>query len=998
MVQFYYKKLLLLLCIGIGVEELSAVEFKDNIPSPQSASMIRYGNVETSLFTGGLDFSIPIYSIDDPDFDLSIALRYNSEGFKPLENSGNVGYGWFLQAGGCITREVRNYPDEMSRQLNVGKTALGMYVFAKNTNFNKDDIFAQNANAMTDCSPSLGYNVGMDCQVDVDYAPDIFHFSFDNYRGTFIINNNGDAQIVEGDYVEVDLSNIIDALPNQAQIQFPLPVEDSKITIKTIDGYTYIFGGDLSSVEFSYALQNGQTLMKQVAPSITSWRLSKVIAPNGRSLTYYYKPYRDSLNMLDKNLFAFNQYYDLFAESSGSNSADNHVKCCYTKECILDSISVSGKYPLQVFFYNSLANKKYVHPYYNQCKENYRLDSISIRSSNRTVRRASLSYEVISHILSNRTNGFYWHFLSKVFISGQGSYSLLYNHANSYPSIYVSNDGDLQNLVDQFGFWKSNSLQGLLREVRFPTGGVQRYTFEQHQYGKERCYRMCNNNQDVEQYDKIVARHEKGGARICQVETFDKGMLVEKKTYRYALPNSSLSSGIYYNTLFVYSINENVAPLCVSSINNYSFLQTHIGYSRVEEQVYDNSNTKIASTIYSYDIGSNDYSSSADPSIYVGASNSNSVLANILSGMLAYNGNICTKGKLLAIKHYRGDQLVKSILRRYNGFHSSIDELIPMGDVNLGCVDTIVIFSHRHDVPISRKLFVYPDVLVQEVINDYDEDGLPLMANHMYCHDKKFRIVKESVKDSKDDVYFTRYTYPDNLCRYKSSTLISTAMSMLVSKNRVQVPIERVSGYCRDGVEYITSGIVSLYKKGMYVEVYPKNSVASSPSRLGNINSTFIHVFDSLDFMLDPALEIGKMVYYPYLSSTLSLSLDAPITDYQALQYVDGTLIPDSRYELNTEYLFNGMGRPLSIKPAGKLAAAYSWDDVYPISKTIGNQTSSYSYIPHVGLSSFTDSRGVVTYYNYDEYGRLTETYQIIDGTKQVQNAYYYQIKSEEYE
>ena len=53
--------------------------YVDNLTSPQVSDMFRYGNVETSLFTGKLNFAIPIYSLNDPDFDLNIALRYNSE-------------------------------------------------------------------------------------------------------------------------------------------------------------------------------------------------------------------------------------------------------------------------------------------------------------------------------------------------------------------------------------------------------------------------------------------------------------------------------------------------------------------------------------------------------------------------------------------------------------------------------------------------------------------------------------------------------------------------------------------------------------------------------------------------------------------------------------------------------------------------------------------------------------------------------------------------------
>lgn len=91
--------------------------YLSNSTSAEVHDMIRYGEVETSLFTGTLNFSIPIYSLKDPDFNLDIILRYNSDGFKPMKHSGWVGYNWYLQTGGCITREVRNMPDEAMRHI-----------------------------------------------------------------------------------------------------------------------------------------------------------------------------------------------------------------------------------------------------------------------------------------------------------------------------------------------------------------------------------------------------------------------------------------------------------------------------------------------------------------------------------------------------------------------------------------------------------------------------------------------------------------------------------------------------------------------------------------------------------------------------------------------------------------------------------------------------------------------------------------------------------------
>ena len=116
------QKLLILLFLNVGVTFAYAddgsladgdVYGYNTMISAHVTDMFRYGEFGTSLFTGRMQQTIPIYTLDDPDFKMNIALHYNAEGFKPRKHSGYVGYNWFLEAGGCITREVKDQPDEI---------------------------------------------------------------------------------------------------------------------------------------------------------------------------------------------------------------------------------------------------------------------------------------------------------------------------------------------------------------------------------------------------------------------------------------------------------------------------------------------------------------------------------------------------------------------------------------------------------------------------------------------------------------------------------------------------------------------------------------------------------------------------------------------------------------------------------------------------------------------------------------------------------------------
>ncbi len=145
-------------------------------------------------------------------------------------------------------------------------------------------------------------------------------------------------------------------------------------------------------------------------------------------------------------------------------------------------------------------------------------------------------------------------------------------------------------------------------------------------------------------------------------------------------------------------------------------------------------------------------------------------------------------------------------------------------------------------------------------------------------------------------------------------------------------------------------------------------------------------------------MEIYTGTGKPRLYRTLSLSLTDPLltSDYQKVS-VNRTRQAeyDSHYKLDVEYSFDDMFRLLSIKPFGQMETKYTWDGIYPTSKTIGNQTWKYSFFPHVGVKEIVDPRGIITKYEYDCDGRLIKESQVIDGKEQILNVYQYHIKSE---
>jgi hypothetical protein len=89
-------------------------------PSPNAASLGQFGDIPVSYYSGIPEITIPIYTIKCGCITLPISLNYHASGIKVAQESGWVGLGWSLFAGGVITRTVCGYDD-------FGSYPIGFY-------------------------------------------------------------------------------------------------------------------------------------------------------------------------------------------------------------------------------------------------------------------------------------------------------------------------------------------------------------------------------------------------------------------------------------------------------------------------------------------------------------------------------------------------------------------------------------------------------------------------------------------------------------------------------------------------------------------------------------------------------------------------------------------------------------------------------------------------------------------------------------------------------
>lgn len=235
------------------------------VASPQHWNLMKYGGSTPHLYTGTVSLSIPVYMYQDMDFTVPISLNYASNGYVPNVQAGEVGLNWYLDAGGCITREVRGIPDEYSSENISG------YLWFKgeddsNTNY---DLATGERNA----DGMYIHNAG---RYKVETEPDIYTFNFMGHTGSFTLAGKKvyvfAANHPHGEYV-VEMS-----------------IGGGSIAITTGDGYKYRFTAgerERKTIEIYEKGSSGHlTFSDQI---YSTWMLSEIVASNGRTVTFEYE-------------------------------------------------------------------------------------------------------------------------------------------------------------------------------------------------------------------------------------------------------------------------------------------------------------------------------------------------------------------------------------------------------------------------------------------------------------------------------------------------------------------------------------------------------------------------------------------------------------------------------------------------------------------------------------------------------------------------------------
>lgn len=439
-------------------------------PSPTAANLAKYGEIPVTYYTGLPNVSIPVFTVTGNELSLPITFTYNYSGHQPMQKASWVGLGWSLNAGGVITRTIRDKVE----------TSMQGY----------DKVSASNV------SPTQNYLKQSYESVAFDNLPDIYSFNFGNYSGKFLCYN-GTAYV----------------MPDQ---KLKVTAGGGGFIITTEDGTKYEFTETEQTT-----LRPGAGSFYNVPTHNSSWYLTRITNAAGtESIRLYYAddgrvlqfgPRVQSYNKLNSSngLSGYNvpttdfpgSPSDVFPTKVGTKRLSSivsdkfivHFDADLVREDIETDAGVSKALTkIRVLSNDGLTVKQVSFDYgyfgggCTHCKY-LKLKSITENGSASGGKLMTHSF-----VYYNENEGFGSGVSSNVdkfgYLRGPGTLGYMYISDEIYPS------GVNRNPV--FGA----AVNGALKKVIYPTGGNTTFTYEANRYNNGNGYIINNGGASVSEY------------------------------------------------------------------------------------------------------------------------------------------------------------------------------------------------------------------------------------------------------------------------------------------------------------------------------------------------------------------------------------------------------------------------------------------------------------------------------------------------------------------
>ncbi|WP_296148497.1 hypothetical protein [uncultured Flavobacterium sp.] len=241
-------------------------------PSPEVASLGKYGELPINHYTGTANIDVPLHEIDFDGLKIPINLNYSTGGIKPNEEASWVGLGWGLSVEPIITRSIRGIGDIDQIAMQVGypytTTALPEHSY--------DFSYSSPLWEM------IGVHEDRDGSVDTwDTEPDIFSVSLFGESAKFILTQKS----LNGGIIGVKLLN------EDSRLKVEYMESGKNFTVTNDRGFSFYFNKKEYSVVGVEGLADTYTVYQGFDnPQVTGWKIEKIVSPKGNTLFYEYHP------------------------------------------------------------------------------------------------------------------------------------------------------------------------------------------------------------------------------------------------------------------------------------------------------------------------------------------------------------------------------------------------------------------------------------------------------------------------------------------------------------------------------------------------------------------------------------------------------------------------------------------------------------------------------------------------------------------------------------
>jgi len=958
-------------------------------PSPDAGKLASYAEVPVSHFTGTANIEIPIFELKGKELTVPVKLSYKAGGIKVEETASGIGLGWSLIAGGVISRTVYGLPDE-------GDPVASSF-------FNNYDQLLANKLGMPRTIEScnapntiIGYKTFQDEVMkfkSIDVQPDIYFYNVNGLSGKLFLDQDGNPQTIPFKKYKITPGN------------GPLGVGQPWI-IKTDDGDTYIFEAiERTRTDVSSQGEGFDTNKDYVS----SWYLTQIISRNSAdSFTFEYQPtptqeieVKSNFGLTEFKVDVYGSSMECAGLATGAQASPGPKM--YVKQLFLSRIT--SNHGQEVVFDLASGRQDYVGA--------LRYSSITVKESGKVIRAVSLVNNQYFGSGSETSKRLKLERVEVSFMTGSTPdiYRFEYNSAQLPDRLSHSQDlwgyarssgmGPSSMIPQMEGFSgadRSSNLQYTkacnLEKIYYPTGGYKEFVYELNKVGENTV----------------------GGLRTKEIKLFDfTGQLLKRIAYRYegTTINSATfkTGGSYKHT----NCNNQQVYTC-STITRFSSNRSqvggaaafHVGYHLVEEEVRDLQDaTSNGKTVYAFNAHS-----ITSPYPYPPPSFSSATDLGLLLSKRVFDAS----GNILRSEEYS-----------YQGLSSDNDILIPQTGYNAVTIASVTGLQLANKVqtsnlPLGWKAegceISYTEAECSPIMEGYSIVNWAPTVPYTFGYSSswnKYPIgkVTRDYNGGSELITVEIYKY-DNLSPlypYITQKRISTSISDEILIEDKLFPFS--SGYgtapyttmlTRNMITQTVELKQSILKAGVSTPTMAEKYTFSNLS--GKILPTIYHVAgdgvtyleETTDIQYDGLGNIVKMVQkgqpIAYLWSGLYLLVE--LKGGQAFKYEGFEDFTQNTSTTSKTGLKSYSGEYNVIPPSGTYTLTY-WmkdgtNDWSFVKTTINSSTliggtnklvdevrvfpagtsmTSYSHDYGVGMINSVDPNSRITYYEYDNKGRL---------------------------